>query len=237
MPSKTHASSRSPAPSKSAVRRFLATFQPLCHTAAGRTAVAEHGCPPFVDGSCRREPDFEAARPAITALSRGAQFAPRLRVTDHVAYLTTVGRYAGADKAAGEEHWRLVALLRVAQRFESHADAAAWYARSRLALPRNLVVPGNPPLAFELTDGGDADPEREVPRATVKRWEVLHRARATEHGAVLVCDVIFRELTDPPAITRAEWQSWCGGVPRTRTPPVIMAPLWNRLLRLAERRG
>lgn len=221
-----------PTTKKTPVRRFLATFRPLCATAAGRAAVERRGCPPFVDGSCRREPDFEATRPAITALSRGAQFAPRLRVGDHVAYVTTVGRYGEIE----DDHWRLVALLRVAQRFETHADAAAWYTRSRIALPRNLVVPGNAPLAFEHTDGGDADPDAETSRAIVKRWEEEHRARATAHGTVLVCDVLFRELADPPAITRAQWASWCGGVPRTRTPPEIRAPLWNRLARLAERK-
>lgn len=219
---------------KTPIRRFLATFRPLCATAAGRSAVLRRACPPFVDGSCRREPDFEASRPAITALSRGAQFAPRLRLGDHVAYLTTVGRYAGADACEDEEHWRLVALLRVAQRFESHADAAAWYTRSRLALPRNLVVPGNAPLAFEHTDGVGADGDEETSRAIVKRLEAEHRARAQQYGTVLVCDVLFRELADPPAITRAQWTSWCGGVPRTRTPPEIAAPLWARLERVAS---
>lgn len=218
---------------KTSVRRFLATFRPLCATAAGRSAVERRACPPFVDGSCRREPDFEATRPAITALSRGAQFAPRLRAGDQVAYVTTVGRYGELE----EDHWRLVALLRVAQRFESHADAAAWYTRSRLALPRNLVVPGNAPLAFEHTDGVGADPDAEKSRDIVKRWEAEHRERAAQYGTVLLCDVLFRELQDPPVITRAQWTSWCGGVPRTRTPPEIAAPLWARLERLASVRS
>ena len=63
---------------------FLATYRPICASAHGRQAVADFGIPPFVDASCRREPDFESSFPSISALCRGRQFAPRLHADDVV---------------------------------------------------------------------------------------------------------------------------------------------------------
>jgi hypothetical protein len=60
---------------------FPTSFRPISLTAAGRRAVRERGYAPFIDGSCRREPDFEARFPAITALCRPT-FAPRVIVND-----------------------------------------------------------------------------------------------------------------------------------------------------------
>lgn len=82
---------------------FLATYRPLCGTRAGREAVAQYGIAPFVDGSCRREPDFENDRPSITALCRGSMFAPRLQKDHRIAYVTKRGNYGNVQ----ESHWRL----------------------------------------------------------------------------------------------------------------------------------
>ena len=130
-------------------RCFLATFHPLIHTAAGRRAVQRSGLPPFIDGSCRREPDFESPFPSITATCRAGGVAPRLRPGDTVVYLTVKGTY-GRDIQPG---WRLVAVLKVVNRFESHVLAADWYRSNNLALPSNCIVEGNPPKPLELTNG------------------------------------------------------------------------------------
>jgi hypothetical protein len=87
---------------------YLNTFHPLAGRPAGRRAIAQHGLPPFIDGSCRREPDFESAFPSISAVCRGRMFAPRLKKGDRVIYLTVRGKYL-ADTARG---WRVVAVLR-----------------------------------------------------------------------------------------------------------------------------
>jgi hypothetical protein len=50
---------------------YVTTYRPICATAEGRRAVDEHQLAPFIDASCRREPDFEAAYPTISALCRG----------------------------------------------------------------------------------------------------------------------------------------------------------------------
>ncbi|HEX8387011.1 MAG TPA: hypothetical protein VF576_12550, partial [Rubricoccaceae bacterium] len=171
-------------------RFFLCSYWPLCKTLGGRRAVAAYGLPPFVNGMSRREPDFEHARPAITSSSRGRGFVPRLHVGDTVVYTTTKGRWDG-----GPPHWRLVAVLEVAERYETHGDAAAGYAARGLAPPGNLVVPGNAPLPAPLTvhhgsphDGG---------------WDDVCRERAAEVGVVLACIPRFVDVFSPPAVTEA----------------------------------
>src|SRR5271157_5978822 len=116
-----------------AERRFLATYRPLVKSRAGREAIRQHALLPFIDGSCRREPDFESRFPSIAAICRAGTFAPRLLVGDRIAYLTVKGKYLDAR----EFGWHLVAVLRVIHRFESHKDAAAWYGRQNQPLPSN----------------------------------------------------------------------------------------------------
>jgi hypothetical protein len=88
---------------------YLATFRPLVQRSAGRRAVQRYGLPPFIDGSCRREPDFESRYPSISATCRAGHFAPRLTVGDRIAYLTVKGRWLNC----AEPHRRLIAVLRV----------------------------------------------------------------------------------------------------------------------------
>jgi hypothetical protein len=106
---------------------YLVTCRPLIATRHGITAARRHGLPPFVDASCRREPDFENPRPSISAICRGRNFAPRLRVGDLAVYLTVKGRYPGL----AEPHWRLVAVLEVVERFPSHGGSCRLVPRPR----------------------------------------------------------------------------------------------------------
>src|SRR5689334_13753800 len=103
-----------PVDGTAAMRFYLTTYRPLCGTPFGRDAATRHGLPPFIDGSCRREPDFQSRFPTITALCRAGKFAPRLQVHDHVAYIT-----AGS--------WHLTAILEVIKKLTSHAAAAEWF--------------------------------------------------------------------------------------------------------------
>ena len=210
-------------PSEEAPRFYLCSYWPLCKTAGGRQAVLKYGLPPYVNGLARREPDFEHRAPAITASSRGRNFAPRLRPGDTVVYVTTKGRWGEVRFS----HWRLVAVLEVAHRFETHAEAARWYRRRRMDPPGNCVVEGNPPLPVALT--------LHHGRLHEDAWEDVCIARAAEVGTVLVCTPRFLALHDPPVVTQDDLLALFGTVPNTRTPPEITEAQLDRLLALAER--
>jgi hypothetical protein len=183
-------------------------YRPLCSTPAGRRVKSD---PPYADGSCRREPDLESKFPSITALCRGRNFAPRLHVGDRVAYVSSA--QAGT--------WRLTALLEVVKRFETHEEAATWYRGQGLPPPSNCMVRGTSPLPLRRTHGVSHCGE-------LKKWDEHYQQRANECGVFLACKPLWRNLQDPPMITRKDWEQW-GGAP-TRTPsntPNLWEPLWG----------
>lgn len=185
--------------------------------------MVKYGLPPYVNGMSRREPDFESAFPSISASSRGRNFAPRLRPGDTVVYTTTKGRWGGLPAP----HWRLAAVLEVHRRFETHADAAAWYRARRLPVPSNCVVNGNPPLPVPLTLHHGAAHDGD--------WDAVCLARAAETGAFLACLPRFVELHDPPVVTEGDLLALLGTLPNTRTPPEITEAALDGLLGLVER--
>lgn len=220
-------------------RCFLATFQPLIRTVGGRTAAQRYSLPPFIDGSCRREPDFESLFPSITATCRAGNFAPRLQVDDGVAYLTVKGKYAG-DEAPG---WRLVAVLRVSRRFSDHNEAAGWYARQGCPLPSNCLVADNPPNAFELTNGNPpAKVKKRVAaesdfRLAVRLWDATYRRRVTKWPVFLATKAEFLELIRPPQLQEIDIVEVFGKIPATLNPPEITCHRLERLVKLATGRA
>ena len=42
---------------------YLFTYKPLAGSKSGREAAKEYGLPPFIDSSCRKEPDFDVRLP------------------------------------------------------------------------------------------------------------------------------------------------------------------------------
>jgi hypothetical protein len=211
---------------------YVATYRPLVLNGLGRLAVEEHGLPPFADGSCRREPDLESAYPSITATCRGGNFAPRLRPGDRVAYLTVKGQYGNSP----ERGWRLVAVLRVTERFASHLDAATWYREQNLPLPSNCLVPGNAPKPFEMTNGmtpaavqervaAQADPVR-----AVRLWDATYRGRVRRWPVFLATTPEFLELREPLPVTNADLLAAFGRIPPTLTPPALDCRGLDRLL-------
>jgi len=187
---------------------FLNSYTPLIWTRAGRNAVERHDLPRFVDGSCRREPDFESPFPSISALCRFRKFAPRLHMGDSVVYLTKRRRYPDHP----ESHWRFVAILNVVHRFESHQEAGEWYVANRHSLPRNCMVEGNPPLPLDYTIG-DHD--------NLEEWDRGYRVRARKCGVFLVCIAEHLDLFDPPIVTENILVDIFGGIPGTRNPGSI----------------
>lgn len=219
---------------------FLATFRPIVCTATGRSAVASYGLAPFIDGSCRREPDFESPYPSITATCRGTLFAPRLGVGDRVAYLTVKGRYDN-ERIAG---WRLVAVLRVLHRLPTHEAAAEWYRGRGFPLPSNCIVNDNPPLELARTNGRPpADVQRRVatavdPERAIRLWDAGYRSRVTRSPVFLVCSAEYLELYAPVQIVEEDLRAVLGCTPGTLNPPAIScANLDDLLMRASSRRA
>jgi len=219
-------------------RCFLATYRPLVRSSSGRQAIRIYSLQPFIDGSCRREPDFESPFPSITATCRGGNFAPRLRDRDRIAYLTVKGQYL--DDA--EPGWRLVAVLRVVQRFASHDEAAGWYRQQARPLPSNCLVDANPPKPFELTNG---DPPKEVkermagecdPVRAVRLWDATYRQRVAKWPVFLATRADFIELNHPPRLGEAQMRKIFGQVPSTLNPPRIACGQLEALVQLATGR-
>lgn len=197
-------------------RCFLNTFKPLCLTATGRKAAQQYGLSPFIDSSCRREPDLEhSAYPSISALCRLKIFAPRLHPGDRVIYLTCKAPYGGQAP-----HWRLVAALQVEQRFESHKEAAEWYRAQGLALPNNCWVPDYPPIPYERT-------------CQVKPydlWDREYRARARLCGVFLACTALYTNCQAPPVMGDDDILAVFGRIPGTQNPPEITEHQYQSLM-------
>ena len=190
--------------------KFLVSYYPLTMNSLGKEAIRRFGLPPYADHSCRREPDLESEFPSITALCRGSNFAPRLNVSDVAVYMTIKGNYPGHPG----RHRRLTAILKVIERFQSHEMAAAWYEDMGLELPRNCIVPDNPPLDLDRTSNLDNYPH-------VERWDSEYRRRSEECSVFLVCEPLFLELYAPPVVTEDMLCAAFGRIPGTRNPPSI----------------
>jgi hypothetical protein len=190
---------------------YINEFRPLDATPTGRSAV-EHGeLPPFIDASCRREPDLESKYPSITALCREGHFAPRLREGDLVAYMTKDFAYPANTPRSR----RLVALLRVHESWRpvegkpgtvAHQQAAEWYRKQGLPPPRNCMVRGSEPLALEFTDRY---------KGNLRDWEAHYWKVAREHGVFHACEIMFCDANAPPRLKNQQLAEWFGRIPNT----------------------
>ena len=66
---------------------YLISYTPLANSQPGRTVAAKHHIAPYVDASCRREPDLEADLPFISGLCR-PPFIAKLKQGDVLVYVT-----------------------------------------------------------------------------------------------------------------------------------------------------
>lgn len=212
---------------------FLCSYRPIIRTKQGRQAVEKYGFKKYVDGSCRREPDFENPYPSITALCRSTRFVPRLYVGNKVVYITKKGNYEGLK----ESHWRITAVLQVKLRFNSHLEASDWYKTENIELPRNCMITGNEPLELDKTDGEvGANLKQKRQRfgdvKTAKLWDAGYQERADKCGVFLVCDALFLNLTNPPILTHEEMTNVFGKIPGTQNPPKISEIEFSELTKI-----
>ena len=192
---------------------YLVTYTPLTADDAGTAAVKRFGHPPYADASCRRTPDLEATYPSISAVCRGRNFAPRLRVSDVVVYLSKKGRYGTSAK---KSFWRVVAVLRVRKTFDSHLQAATWYREAGRELPKNCVVAGNLPLPLSHT--GETNGTLKTKNLTYRKWVALYRKRARDVPAFVVCKALYLRLDTPPVLRTSQVKKHLGHNPETQTP-------------------
>lgn len=199
---------------------FLCSFRPLAASAQGRRAIRNYSLPPFIDASCRREPDLQSPHPSISALCRKQYFAPRLRVGDRIVYITVKRAYTGPQ----EPHRRLVAILEIKKSSNTHREAAAWYRDQAISLPSNCMVFGNPPQPLDRTDRFYED---------LHRWDAEYRLRARKWGTFHACVPLFLDLYTPPVLTDATLEQIFGSVPGTQNPPAINSQQFAALAALA----
>ena len=211
----------------------LASYQPLIYNPDGYSAHIRHNLPPFVDSSCRREPDFESPYPSITALCRRGTFAPHLSPNDIVVYITRKGAYLDVYPP----HWRLTAILRVAKRFATHEQAAAWYDAQGIAVPSNCLVPGNGPVPLAWTGRASqrstppspptasAHPLPMVDR-TLQDWDawyqsIAHNPEDEALRVFLACEPEFVDVWQARVITPETMCKIFGRIPGTQNPAKI----------------
>lgn len=201
------------------MQRYLISYSPLANSTHGRGVAAQKGIPPYVDASCRREPDFESIPPFVSGLCR-ENFVKALRVGDVLAYITN-------KSTLHPEGRRLPAILQLDKSFPSHAAAAAWYRANGQRLPSSCIVPGNDPAPMALTDPKLTCAKEEYPDS--KAWsEHKYVPRAERCEQCFSCRVVHSELDSPPIVDDAFWdQHLRGGLPTER--------MQNSGLRITER--
>lgn len=210
-------------------RYYLNTYRPLCKTKFGRQAILKYSLLPFIDGSCRREPDFESEFPSITAICRVDKFVPRLWPGDKIVYLTVQGNYMHELNP----HYRLVSVLEVVERFENHGDAAKWYRNKNFKLPNNCLVDNNAPMSVEYTLGSipekiirrfDKYPNNQKNVALGKylsEWDNEYWERVKKCSIFIVCKKYYLELNEPKIIYPEEIRKIFNRIPGTQNPPQI----------------
>lgn len=212
-------------------------------TAIGMRAVTDYGFKPFIDASCRREPDFENDNPSITSLCRQEMFAPNLFPNDILVYITVKGKWL-----TDFEHYRLISILEVIDRKDNHLQAASWYrTNSKYGIPSNCMVPDNPPHPFHETAGNygkasdvkrylgySPDKQKIIGDRKVALWNDDYLAKSKKWGVFIITKPIFRELVDPPILTDEDMKKIFGKVPNTRNPNKMTKGQFKELAKYAD---
>lgn len=213
------------------MRIFFTSFYPLCFSKHGMTAIHDHKLNKYIDGSCRREPDFENELPAITGLCRPG-FVNRLNEKDLVVYNTN------KDKL-GKKY--LVAILEVVSFENNHNDAEDYYKTNELIVPNNIICQSTSPYNLDKTHKKYPKTKTsENSLAIIKMWDKLYRNRADESSKVAICkiweNIIF--LEEPPEITEDELKYIFGRAKvGTRTPPKLKEIEIKKFLEFLRQKG
>jgi hypothetical protein len=197
---------------------YFCSFYPLTCTRNGRIAAFMNSLPYFIDGSRRREPDFQHPNPCITGLYRSG-FVKKLKKGDIVIY--TSNKFGFGES-------RLVAIMKVIARKPNHRRAAEWYDCKRLQFPNSLMVSQTRPFPFDqthqLVDWIKCD------KASEEEWDNGYKERIRNFPEVAICQVWrkFLELYDPPVLSDKEMKRIFGRVPVSRIPTRLQNNEWKK---------
>lgn len=220
----------------------LNSFRPLCLTKTGLNAIKEYELSPFLDASCRREPDFENPYPSISALCRQGSFAPHLKINDIVVYMTVGGKFLPFKKG-----YHLVSILQVREVYNSHEIAKREYLNNNLPIPSNCMVSNNTPNDF-LTTGGNFtsklrekqflsksyEMQKKIGKRMVKAWDTEYLNKSKKWKCFVKTKPIFVNVDEPPLISNLDFNYIFGKIPNTRTPNLITK---KQLISLAKIAG
>ena len=204
----------------------LNSFRPLCGNTLGLSAIEKYNFPPFIDASCRREPDFEHEFPSISALCRKGVFAPHLKIGDIIVYMTVDGYFAPYKKGH-----HLVAILQVEEVYDTHELGEAAYRNSGLPIPSNCMVTGNLPKDFDQTAGNFEKASQlktflsrtgilksQIGKKRIEFWNNEYFEISKKWKCFVKTIPIYVNLGNPVLISTNDFNSIFGKLPNTRTP-------------------
>ncbi len=204
---------------------FLNTFIPLAYNRFGRNNAIAHNLPLFIDGSCRREPDFQNPFPAITQLCRPGKLVSRLSVGDLIIYLTKLGNYGNPPA-----HWNFIGVFEVLSLPINHSSASNYYLTNNIPVSQNIICNHTSPFPLNMTHGlcgfahGSLTPAR-----IITLWNNGYISRANNHGQTAITKVWENHLylNNPPQITHQMMMNIFGRIPGTQNPPVLKNIEWT----------
>ncbi len=197
-------------PKKSAMNKvYINSFYPLCYNKRGINAIKHYNLSPYIDGSCRREPDFEHQLPCITGLCRPG-FAEKLKEKDTVIYLTN-------KKGIGVR--KIVAILEVIIVCANHQEAAKYYEQQNWSLPNNLMVENNLPNPLEKTHFSRS------PNIGERDFWYKERAWAPNSSKVAICKVLYLNTENPISFPKYISKRKL----TAQNPPVLMPEEYEKL--------
>lgn len=206
---------------------FLNSYYPLCTTKKGRDSSIKFKLLPFLDGSCRREPDFEKNKPAITGLCRTNKLVPRLEKGDLVIYITNKRKYYNSES---ERYF--VGILEVEKILESHKLAMGWYQNNEYELSQNIICENTKPLESEFTHRFiDTDFKNNDGEANIRRWNGFYKGRSRDYPLVAQCKIWNNQLNldCPRSITDEEMRAiFIRDKVGTQNPPKLKEEEWER---------
>lgn len=211
----------------------VVSYNPLCYTKTGVIAYTKYDLKPFVDASCRREPDLENQYPSITAICRKNKFAPHLNKGDIVIYITNKGKYLKDER----ENYRLVAVLQVIEKCGSHETAADWYKENNIPLPSNCFVQDNSPFPFAMTCGLFKNRDKDLEyfenaylkitdevakdkyeKIALRRWDAYYKSIVKDYPDFIITEKLIDCLDNPIMIRPEDFKKYFGRDKNSRLP-------------------